>query len=100
MAGPLCWRKRGIGGIGSLNSWPQRQGGAAVRLSLFKNLDSPGLRALRNVKVKNSADSSMIHSVDFHAATGPGGAAAALQVDPSQEKSMTWKALGPGLYVY
>jgi len=42
----------------------------------------------------------MIHSVDFHAATGPGGGAAALQVDPGQEKSMTWKALVPGLYVY
>jgi nitrite reductase (NO-forming) len=42
----------------------------------------------------------MIHSVDFHAATGPGGGAAALQVDPGEEKSMTWKALVPGLYVY
>jgi nitrite reductase (NO-forming) len=42
----------------------------------------------------------MIHSVDFHATTGPGGGAAALQVDPGQEKSMTWKALVPGLYVY
>lgn len=53
-----------------------------------------------DVHLKNSADSSMIHSVDFHAATGPGGGAAALQVDPGQEKSMTWKALVPGLYVY
>jgi nitrite reductase (NO-forming) len=53
-----------------------------------------------DIHLKNSADSSMIHSVDFHAATGPGGAAAALQVDPGQEKSMTWKALVPGLYVY
>jgi nitrite reductase (NO-forming) len=42
----------------------------------------------------------MIHSVDFHAVTGPGGGAAALQVDPGHEKSMTWKALVPGLYVY
>ena len=40
----------------------------------------------------------MIHSVDFHAATGPGGGAAALQVDPGDEKSMTFKALVPGLY--
>jgi nitrite reductase (NO-forming) len=52
-----------------------------------------------DIHLKNSADSSMIHSVDFHAATGPGGGAAALQVDPGQEKSMTWKALVPGLYV-
>ena len=53
-----------------------------------------------DIHLKNSADSAMIHSVDFHAATGPGGGAAALQVDPGQEKSMSWKALVPGLYVY
>ena len=53
-----------------------------------------------DIHLKNSADSTMIHSVDFHATTGPGGGAAALQVDPGQEKSMTWKALVPGLYVY
>jgi len=53
-----------------------------------------------DVHLKNSADSNMIHSVDFHAATGPGGGAAALQVDPGKEKSMTFKALVPGLYVY
>jgi len=52
------------------------------------------------VHLKNSADSNMIHSVDFHAATGPGGGAAALQVDPGKEKSMSFKALKPGLYVY
>jgi nitrite reductase (NO-forming) len=53
-----------------------------------------------DVHLKNSADSNMIHSVDFHAAIGPGGGAAALQVDPGAEKSMTFKALVPGLYVY
>jgi nitrite reductase (NO-forming) len=53
-----------------------------------------------DIHLKNSADSSMIHSVDFHAATGPGGGAAALQVDPGKEASMTWKALVPGLFVY
>jgi len=53
-----------------------------------------------DIHLKNSADSAMIHSVDFHATTGPGGGAAALQVDPGQEKSMTWKALVPGLFVY
>jgi nitrite reductase (NO-forming) len=53
-----------------------------------------------DVHVKNSADSSMIHSVDFHAATGPGGGAAATQVDPGHEKSFKFKALVPGLYVY
>ncbi|HEY8874111.1 MAG TPA: copper-containing nitrite reductase [Stellaceae bacterium] len=52
------------------------------------------------VHMKNSADSSMVHSVDFHAATGPGGGAAVLQVNPGDEKTMTFKALVPGLYVY
>jgi len=52
------------------------------------------------VHLKNSPNSSMIHSVDFHATTGPGGGAAVLQVEPGGEKSMTFKALIPGLYVY
>jgi len=41
----------------------------------------------------------MIHSIDFHAATGPGGGSAVLQVNPD-EKAMAFKALVPGLYVY
>ena len=53
-----------------------------------------------DVRVTNSADSTMIHSVDFHAATGPGGGAASTQVDPGAEKSFKFKALIPGLYVY
>ncbi len=53
-----------------------------------------------DIHLKNAANSAMIHSVDFHAVTGPGGGAAVLQVDPGKEKSMTWKALVPGLYVY
>ena len=48
-----------------------------------------------DVHLKNSADSTMIHSVDFHAATGPGGGAAATQVDPGEEKSFKFKALIP-----
>jgi len=53
-----------------------------------------------DIHVKNAPNSSMIHSVDFHAATGPGGGAAALQVEPGGEKSMKFKVLTPGLYVY
>jgi nitrite reductase (NO-forming) len=52
------------------------------------------------VHLKNAAESAMVHSVDFHAATGPGGGATVLQVDPGKEKSMSFKALVPGLYVY
>src|SRR5262245_63688399 len=52
------------------------------------------------VHLKNAADSSMIHSVDFHAATEPGGGAAATQADPGHEKMVKVKALVPGIYVY
>jgi nitrite reductase (NO-forming) len=52
------------------------------------------------VNLKNSGDSGMIHSVDFHAATGPGGGAAASQVSPGHDKTFKFKALVPGLYVY
>lgn len=53
-----------------------------------------------NVNMKNSIDSAHIHSVDFHAATGPGGGAAVTQAAPGQSKSFSFKALAPGLYVY
>jgi nitrite reductase (NO-forming) len=52
------------------------------------------------VHLKNSANSTMVHSVDFHAVIGPGGGAAVMQVDPGKEKSFTFKALNPGLFVY
>jgi len=52
------------------------------------------------VHLKNSPNSTMVHSVDFHAVTGPGGGAAVMQVDPGKEKSFTFKALVPGLFVY
>lgn len=52
------------------------------------------------VNLKNSGDSHHIHSVDFHAVTGPGGGAAVTQAGPGQTKSFTFKALQPGLYVY
>ena len=52
------------------------------------------------VNLKNADESVMYHSVDFHAATGPGGGADATQTDPGQEKTVTFKALVPGLFVY
>jgi len=52
------------------------------------------------VHLKNSANSSMVHSVDFHAVIGPGGGSSVMQVDPGKEKSFTFKALTPGLFVY
>lgn len=52
------------------------------------------------VNVTNAKDSTHIHSVDFHAVTGPGGGAAVTQVAPGQTKSFKFKALHPGLFVY
>jgi nitrite reductase (NO-forming) len=50
--------------------------------------------------LKNDAASHMIHSIDLHAVLGAGGGAAVLQVPPGQEKSISFKAALPGLYVY
>jgi len=52
------------------------------------------------VHMKNSTTSTMSHSVDFHAVTGPGGGAAMTQTTPGSETVFTAKALNPGLYVY
>jgi nitrite reductase (NO-forming) len=53
-----------------------------------------------DVHLKNADGSAMVHSVDFHAATGPGGGAAATQANPGETKDFKFKALVPGLYVY
>lgn len=52
------------------------------------------------VSLANPADSSERHSVDFHAATGPGGGAVATDAAPGETKAFSFKALMPGLYVY
>jgi nitrite reductase (NO-forming) len=52
------------------------------------------------VKLHNDKTSTMIHSVDFHAVTGPGGGAEVTQVAPGKTESFTFRALKPGLYVY
>jgi len=49
---------------------------------------------------KNNGNSRMIHSVDLHAVTGPGGGAVMTQTPPGETKSFRFKALNPGLYVY
>jgi len=52
------------------------------------------------VHLKNAENSVMMHSVDFHAATGPGGGAHTTQTEPGKETIVTFKALKPGIYVY
>jgi nitrite reductase (NO-forming) len=49
---------------------------------------------------KNRETSRMIHSVDLHAVTGPGGGAVMTQTPPGETKAFSFKALNPGLYVY
>ncbi len=52
------------------------------------------------VHMKNRTNSTMAHSVDFHAVTGPGGGATMTQTAPGEETMFTAKVLNPGLYVY
>jgi copper-containing nitrite reductase len=52
------------------------------------------------VTLQNSKDSQMVHSLDFHAAIGPGGGADLTQVPPGQSKTLTFQVNTPGLFVY
>jgi nitrite reductase (NO-forming) len=52
------------------------------------------------VHLRNLTNSTMAHSVDFHAVTGPGGGATMTQTAPGEETMFTAKALNPGLFVY
>ncbi|WP_246179813.1 copper-containing nitrite reductase [Microvirga thermotolerans] len=52
------------------------------------------------VNLKNHDDSVMMHNVDFHAVTGPGGGAKATEAAPGESRGFSFKALNPGLYVY
>lgn len=53
-----------------------------------------------DVTLTNRVDSSEKHSVDFHAATAPGGGHFATEAAPGESKSFSFTALKPGLYVY
>ncbi len=52
------------------------------------------------VTLKNADDSGEKHSVDFHAATGPGGGGMATEAAAGETRGFRFKALNPGLYVY
>lgn len=53
-----------------------------------------------HVTLTNPTDSTMPHSVDFHAVTGPGGGAKATQTAPGKTTGFSFTALKPGVYVY
>lgn len=50
--------------------------------------------------LKNDLSSVNPHSIDLHAVTGPGGGATVTNILPGESKTLTFKALNPGLYVY
>lgn len=52
------------------------------------------------VHFRNETSSQFPHSVDFHAATGPGGGAVFSNMNPGDEAVFTFQALNPGLFVY
>ncbi len=53
-----------------------------------------------SLTLKNDPSSLHMHSIDLHAVTGPGGGATVTDVKPGENKTMRFKALNPGLYVY
>ncbi|TYP94830.1 dissimilatory nitrite reductase (NO-forming), copper type apoprotein [Fodinibius salinus] len=50
--------------------------------------------------LKASENNAMLHNVDFHAVYGTGGGANATFVTPGQSKTIKFKAMYPGAYIY
>lgn len=50
--------------------------------------------------LKNDPKNGTTHTVDFHAVTGPCGAACLLLTEPGKESAVLARALHPGLYIY
>lgn len=52
------------------------------------------------IQIKNEMTSTLPHSIDLHAVTGPGGGAELTQTLSGETSVFTFRALKPGLYVY
>lgn len=52
------------------------------------------------VTLNNDKSDMLVHSIDLHAALGPGGGAVLSQVPPGQSKTFSFQATVPGLFVY
>lgn len=52
------------------------------------------------ITLRNETDNAFVHSVDLHAATGPGGGGEVSQIQPGETKVFSFQALNPGIYVY
>jgi nitrite reductase (NO-forming) len=69
-----------------------------------KKVPGPMLRVKEGdtveVALTNNKNSKAVHSIDLHSATGGLGGGEHTQVAPGETKTITFKALNPGLYVY
>lgn len=69
-----------------------------------KKVPGPMLRVKQGDTVEltlaNAKNSKMIHSIDLHSVTGGHGGGEHTQVAPGQSKTVKFKVLNPGLYVY
>ena len=52
------------------------------------------------INLTNSLENVEPHNIDFHAAMGPGGGAAVTNVEPGETKTLTFKAMRAGAYIY
>lgn len=52
------------------------------------------------LSLTNDKTSLHSHNIDLHAVSGPGGGAVLLNVKPGETKTLKWKAINPGLYIY
>jgi nitrite reductase (NO-forming) len=50
--------------------------------------------------LKNDKNNQMPHNIDLHAVTGPGGGAVMTLADPGDSKTIRFKAINPGVFVY
>ena len=48
----------------------------------------------------NPAENKVSHNIDLHAVNGPGGGAAVTNVAPGESKTITFKALNTGAFIY
>ncbi len=64
----------------------------------------PFLRVMQGdtvvVTFHNDASSLHPHTIDFHAVIGPGGGAGVLLAKPGETKTLTFKAMHAGLFIY
>lgn len=79
--------------------------GTTFNYWIFDNtIPGPFLRVKEGDTVRltihNDETSLHPHNIDLHAVTGPGGGAAATIVAPGESRTITFKALNAGLFIY